>query len=306
MKLTKPMLQAFKLVIHDYNTISQLSQKLHRSKNWISEVVSELEEEGFIAKESSFSLNKSRKKIVISNSPYALKLRDLMIEYKTIDFSQILSGARLKLLTSVCFDWKTIKSASPLAGISLIAARTLSKELANRGILSRQHGMCRVNSKTWHLLFEFLKEYRNFSRLNGRIKWKYGNEIIFEIDEPKLKKGVYTGFSRYEDYGIKIHAVKALCYFPEKKLSKEDIFVHSLLEIEDSRTLYLFLAFFLKNKLPRGKARQKAMFYDMYSAFRDFETLLDSKEEAIKTEHLPRFDRNEFRRIARMYGVKNV
>jgi len=42
------------------------------------------------------------------------------------------------------------------------------------------------------------------------------------------------------------------------------------------------------------------MFYDMYSAFSDFETLLDLKEEAIKTEHLPQFDRKEFRRIARM------
>ena len=79
-----------------------------------------------------------------------------------------------------------------------------------------------------------------------------------------------------------------------------------MLEIEDSRTLYLCLAFFLKNKLPREKARQKAMFYDVHSTFRDFETVLDSKEEAIKTEHLPQFDRNEFRRIARMHCVKNV
>ena len=48
------------------------------------------------------------------------------------------------------------------------------------------------------------------------------------------------------------------------------------------------------------------MFYDVHSTFRDFETVLDSKEEAIKTEHLPQFDRKEFRRIAKMYGVKNV
>lgn len=306
MKLSKPMLQAFKLVIHDYNTIAQLSRKLHKSKNWTSEVVSELEEEGFIAKESSFSLNKSRKKILVSNSPYALKLRDLMIEYKTIDFSQILSGAKLKLLVALCFDWKTLKSACSLAEISLIAARTASRELVNRGILSKQQGMQKVNSKAWPLLFDFLKEYRNFSRLNGSVKWKYNNEIIFEIDEPKLKKGVYTGFSRYADYEIKIHTIKALCYFPEKKLSKEDIFIHSLLEIDDSKTLYLCLVFFLKNKLLREKARQKAMFYDMHSAFSDFEKLLDSKEEVIKTEHFPQFDRKEFRRIAKMYGVKNV
>ncbi len=48
------------------------------------------------------------------------------------------------------------------------------------------------------------------------------------------------------------------------------------------------------------------MFYSVHSAFTDFETLLDSKEESIKTRHLPQFDRNEFRKIAEMYGVKNV
>ncbi|MEK6876463.1 MAG: hypothetical protein AABX63_03570 [Nanoarchaeota archaeon] len=306
MKLSKPMLQVFKLVIHNYSTIAQLSQMLQKSNNWISEVVSELEEEGFIAKESSFAISKSRKAILIADTPYALKLRDLMIEYKTVDFSQILSGAKLKLLSALCFDWKTLKTSSSLAQISLISSRNIAKPLANRGILTRKQGMWKVNSKTWPLLFEFLKECRNFSRLNGSVKWKYGNEVIFEIDDPKLKKGVYTGFSRYADYGIKVHAVKALCLFPEKRLSKEDIFVHSLFEIADSRTLYLCLAFFLKNKLPRQKARLKAMFYDMHSAFKDFEALLDSKEESIKTERLPQFERKEFRRIARMYGVENV
>ncbi len=33
-------------MINVFNTIAQLSQKLHKSKNWISEVVSELEEKG--------------------------------------------------------------------------------------------------------------------------------------------------------------------------------------------------------------------------------------------------------------------
>lgn len=306
MRLSKALLQVFKLVIHDYNTIAQLAQKLQKSNNWVSEVVSELEKEGFIAKEPSFSLYKSRKAISIANTPYALKLRDLMIEYKTIEFSQILSGAKLKLLSALCFDWKTLKVASSLAQISLITSRNAAKPLANRGILSRKKGMYRVNEKAWHLLLQFLKEYRNFSRLNGSVKWKYGDEIIFEIDEPKLKKGVYTGFSRYGDYGIVVHIVKALCHLPEIKLSKEDIFVHSLFEVEDSRSLYLCLAFFLKNKLSRNGTRQKAMFYDLYSAFKDFEMLLDSEGESIKTEHLPQFERKEFNRIARMYGVKNV
>lgn len=304
--ITKPMLKVSNLVIHGFETIESLAGNLKKSKNWVSEILTELEKEGFISKKREFGLRKSRIQITLANTPYALKLKDLMLEYNTIDFSTILSGVKIDLLTALCLDWKDLKTASAQAGISLSTASIYIRPLINRGILQRQKVLYKINRTAWPLLYEFLKEYRNFALLNGTVKWKYKDEILFEIDNESLKKGVYTGFYRYKDYGVKVNVVKALCYMPEKQLSKEEIFVHSLFEVNDSKTLYLALTFFLKNNLSRKKAEKIVVKYDLYTKFNNLLRILDSKEEKISVEGLPSFERSDFRRVANLYGVKNV
>lgn len=306
MKLTKSMLKAFGLAVRDTETLPELAQALRKSRNWVSKVISELAEEGYLTKERSAGLHQSRVKVSLAGTPYALKLKELLFQYKTIDFSPILCGVRLDLLAALCLDWKDLRLASEQSGVSLAAVRLYAKQLLNRGVLQRQGRLYRVNQKAWPLLQGFLQELRNYSLLNGALKWKYKGEILFAIDDEKLKRGIYTGFASYADFGVMVGVVMPLCYIPARKLSREEIFVHSLLEVEDSRTLYLALTFYLKNKLKRAKAGRVAMQYDQFTRFAEFSQLLAAKEEKLKVGSLPAFELQDFKRVAAMYGVKSV
>ncbi|MFH1848760.1 MAG: hypothetical protein ABH879_01085 [archaeon] len=306
MVLTKPMLEVLNLVIHGYSTIESIAETIKKSKNWVSEIVTMLENEWLIAKRKAFGIRKSRLSLALAATPHALKLKELLLEYNTIDFKEILAGVRLSLLTSLCLDWKDMKTASSQAGISMTTARIYTRNLINRGILQKNSRMYKVNTTAWPKLQEFLKEYRNFSTFNGTLKWKYKDEILLEIDNEMLKKGVYTGFGRYSDYGVRVNTIKVLCYVPEKQLSKEEIFVHSLFEINDSRTLYLALTFFLKAGLRRKKVEKMAMKYDIYTKFINLMTLLNTMDERMDIAGLPAFERSGLKRVMGLYGVKNV
>ena len=76
--------------------------------------------------------------------------------------------------------------------------------------------------------------------------------------------------------------------------------------MDDPRTLHLALTFHLKNKLNYNKVLSIAMKYGKYTVYQNMISILKSKEDRIKMEYLPKFERTDFRRIANMYGVKNV
>ena len=195
MRLTKQMLETFKLIIHGQDSIPQLADTLEKSENRVSEVVSELEKEGFAAKEASFGTRGGRMRIKLAPTPHAAKLKDLILRYKATDFSGILTGAKLDLLAALCFDWKDLRTASEQAGVSFNTARAYIRQLRNRALLARQKRLYKLGR--WPELQDFLKEFRNFSTINGVVKWKYKDSMVFEIDDERLKKSAYTGFSIY-------------------------------------------------------------------------------------------------------------
>ena len=178
--------------------------------------------------------------------------------------------------------------------------------LKNRGFIIQKKSLYKVNEKSWPLLKEFLIAYKNYAMINGYVKWKYQDEIIFEVDGKDLVRGSQTGFAKYRDYGININIISSLCKIPEAKLSKEEIFVHSLFEVNDPRTIYLALTFYLKNNLRHEKVLPIAMKYGKYTLFDNLVKLLKVQKYNLILDGLPEFDRKEFNRIAGMYGVKNV
>ena len=82
MKLTKSMLKIFKLIIHKGSTLRQLAKEMKKSVNWTSEIVSDLEREGFVAKGLSDRATRSRITFHVAETEYALKLRDLIIKVR--------------------------------------------------------------------------------------------------------------------------------------------------------------------------------------------------------------------------------
>ena len=305
MRLTKPMLKAFSHIIQGENTLTQLAKALNKSIYWTSRVLVSLEKEAFITKVRSPGLTKSRVLIAIAQTPHAIKLRELFFTYAGINFEEILSDSRILFLVAISEDWMSLSIVKELSGISLYLIDRYRPKLKNRGVILRKNGLYKLNEKGWPLLREFVVSYRNYSNIGG-VKWKYDKEIIFEVQNEKLLQGTITGLYAYKNYGINIGVISSLCYLPKKKLSKEEIFVHSLFEVDDPRTLNLALTFYLKTNLQYKKVLPIAMRYGKYSMFENFVKLLDTKEDILKLEGLPTFDHKDFIRIADMYGVKHV
>ncbi len=306
MHLTKSMLTAYQEIIHGANTIDKLALKLHKSTNRVSEIISELVKNGFIIRKQEYHLQKSRLVIEISGTNYSLRLRELMIEYQSIKFENVLAESKLLFLAAISEDWISMSEALKLCQISQHTVNRYIRSFLNRGIVLKQYGLYTINAKMWPLLRQFILEYKNYGLVEGHIKWRFQEEMLFEVDREDNVHGETSGLIRYGDYGVFVGVISALCYIPKKKLRKEEIFIHSLFEVDDPRTLHLAATFYIKNKLKYHKVLPVAMKYGKYTLFQSFMKIFESEQDFLKLELLPPFDRKDFRRIAQMYGVKNV
>lgn len=306
MKMTKPMLKAFILISHGENTIAKVAKEFNKSTKWTNSVINSLEDEEFIVKKRNYRMQGSRFLIDIAPTSYAQKLRELLFEYAGISLEGVLTEGRLSFLATVSEDWMSLPIALKLSGISKYSIERYRPTLLKRGILKRKKRLYIINKEGWPLLKEFIVTYKNYSTVEGVTHWKYGEETIFEVQNEKRIQGSVTGLNAYKQYGVQVGVISSLCVLPQRKLTKEEIFVHSLFEIHDTRTLHLAFTFYLKNKLSDIKVMPLAMKYGKYTMFESFMKLLTIKEDKLKLEGLPLFDRKDFIRIARMYGVNHV
>jgi len=306
MKLTKPMLKAFFSIVHGDNTVTKVAHALCKSIKWTDMIINLLEDEGFIIKKRNYTLQGSRLLIEVASTSYAQKMRELLFESSGIPLEKVLTEGRLLFLAALSEDWTSIPIAVELSKLSKYSIERYRPALLKRGIIKRRKDLYTLNERTWLLLKDFVINYKNYSTIEGVTHWKYNQETIFEVQNEKNIQGSITGLNAYEQHGIQVGVISSLCIIPKRKLTKEEIFVHSLFEINDPRTLHLAIAFYLKNKLAYKKVMPLAMKYGKYTMFEDFVKLLNIKEDKVKLESLPTFDRKDFKRIADMYGVKDV
>ena len=300
------MLKAFTLIAHRENTVTKVAHALNKSVKWVDSVINALEDEGFIVKKRNYTIKGSRFLIEVAPTPYSQKLRELLFEYSGISFEGILTEGRILFLTALSEDWMDIPLAMKMSGLSKHTIERYRPSLLRRGVLKKERSLYTINDRAWPLLREFLRAYKNYSTLEGVTHWKYSRETIFEVQSEKNIQGTITGLNAYEQYGVMVGVISSLCILPERKLTKEEIFVHSLFEVADPRTLHLALTFYLKNKLLYKKVMPLAMKYGKYSMFENFVKLLTAKEDKVRLEGLPIFDRKDFIRIAHMYEVYDV
>ncbi|MBI4980600.1 hypothetical protein HZC30_03545 [Candidatus Woesearchaeota archaeon] len=303
MHLTKSMLGAYQEIIHGANTIDKLAGKLHKSANRISEIISELATNGFIIGKQKYHQQDSRLVIEISGTNYSLRLRELMIEYPYIKFEDILAESKLLFLAAISEDWISMSEALKLCRISKHTVNRYIRSFLNRGIVQKKRDLYTINAKMWPLLRQFILDYKNYGLIGGHIKWRFQEEMLFEVDREDNVQGETSGLVRYRDYGVFVGVISALCYIPKKKLRKEEIFVHSLFEVDDPRTLHLAATFYVKNKLKYLKVLPVAMKYGKYTLFQSFMKIFESEQDLLKLDLLPPFDRKDFKRMAQMYSV---
>lgn len=168
-----------------------------------------------------------------------------------------LSGTGLNIYASL-LEPKTVKDVERVTGLHKTTVLKKINQGRKMSLLIIENKKYRVNEKVWHNVRDCLLEMRKFDEcvdsripVNSVIYFKNDKEILFSSrEETDAEK---TAFSAYGKYGITILGITNYYYLPKKRLSRKDVFMHSLYAAEkenDIRSLIfvaLFMAKYRKN-----------------------------------------------------------
>ncbi len=294
-ELTKGMVRVFSQVVWGEDNRKKIANTLGLSKTWVSDNLTKLEKSRFVTK-------KKRGKEVylgVAETSFAQELKNLVESQPTIRFDDFLYGLNFRILSYCLFLGKTSESIAQQLGLSQKTICNRLPDLMARGLLAKNRKFYLTNKKAWPILYNFLEKFRMFYSGQGRILWKFWGELLLCVTQKRDIKGSLTGFSQYPRLGVGMIGIRFCCYQPKKRLVKEEIFIHSLLEITDSRELMLCLVFYLKHRLNQKKLNELAMKYDCLEKLKDLEKLLKQEQPRI----LPFIKENELKEFFEGYGA---
>ena len=101
-----------------------------------------------------------------------------------------------------------------------------------------------------------------------------------------------TSFSAYRDFGIQLGLRDNYCTLPERELSIQEIFIHSLDSAEDYRQRLFCILFYLKNRDELKDIRHPMM---------------ESIRAALRGEHIKGYpSREEIEEQAELYEIPDI
>lgn len=289
--LSKPQITILISLIAGNDSLKTISQQTDRSRSWVSTVLSTLTKRGFCTKERTGN--------VVRYYPGAAapiqKLIKAINATPGFDFETFLSGLNLRILLFCAFAPKTSKLIARNLGTSVKAIQNRITVLQSRGLLTREknHQLISFNKKMYPWIGWFLQELRLYSDKPVTILWKFEERMLFETRKKEEIAGVLTGFSRYSELNVPLYLNVFCCYWPKKRLGKEEIFIHSLWEIDHAREIMLALTFYLKHRLNEKKLEELAREYDCGERLEDLRRILRQEKTSIlsfiKEEELKEF-----------------
>jgi len=300
MTLTKSEVKAITSIFRGASTREKIAKDLKVSVNRLSPLLKCLKSKDFIA------IEKRNRKLIIqpAKTQHAILFKKMLILEPGTSYDGFLYGLNFRLLSYCLHSWKPISDIAEQLGISKKTVLNRSKCLRNRLLLIKEKKMLMFNSKSWPLLFEFLTVYRNYTKDLNNVLWKFENEVVFEAAEENAR-GTITGFSAYSLFNIPVNVIKYAYYSPQRKLSKEEVFIHSLLQIRnETRLLELAVAFYYKNKLKKQKLIKFSYKYNCTEKLKDFFMVLQTKEGKIETASLPLTSAQGIKEMLARYKVK--
>jgi hypothetical protein len=142
------------------------------------------------------------------------------------------------------------------------------------------------------------------------VLWKFRKETLLKSNNSSEEGKTPTGFFRYSDYGIEVATPSLLLWIGRNKISIEEIFVHSLFEVKDQRTLALATAFYIKKKLyTQGRNRKVFELAEEFDQLRLLQEIITAhailkKEQTINVTTSSLIDVKEIQRVLQPYEVK--
>ena len=305
--LSKSMVEVLIAVINGSNNLESLQKELSASKSWVSRIINSLEKQGFIRKVHNGRILRFEN----ASTPHGIAFRNMYLDKPYRKYSDIFSGKNLDVLQAIVTGEKSTKTIGDMMNVQARIIRPRIKFLASNGLIIKTGKRYAISSKQKEVII-FLQSLRNFSKKNGIILWKFGKTALLKTNKTSDVNGVLSGFNKYADFGVEINTIAFLYYTDFKKLSVEDIFIHSLFEINDQRTFAFAATFYAKQKLYLKKKKEKIIelaekfdkLDEVNNIINVFDMIKNNKIEESNTSSL--VDVKEIKRLFDLYEVKNV
>jgi len=305
--LSKSMVGVLIAVINGSYSLESLQKELTKSKSWVSRIIDSLDQQGFIKKEHKGKIVR----IENATTPHAFAFRNMYLDKPHRKYPEIFSGKNLDVLQAIVTGEKSTKTIGDMMNVQARIIRLRLKFLASNGLIVKNGKRYAVSSKQEKVI-AFLEGLRNFSKKNGIVLWKFGKTALLKTNKASDISGLLTGFNKYTDYGVEINTISFIYYTNMKKLFIEDVFIHSLFEINDQRTFAFAVVLYAKQKLflKRRKERiiELAEKFDKVEEVHQIISVYDMiKNNKINESTLSSLtDVKEIKRLFDLYGVQNV
>ncbi|HOW29874.1 MAG TPA: hypothetical protein PK685_04360, partial [archaeon] len=167
-----------------------------------------------------------------------------------------------------------------------------------RSIFIKENKEYIVNYSVWPDLIDFLKEYKSFQGnydyrvpVGSTIYYKNEKEIVFSIKQNI--DATLTSFSAFKDYNLLIYTLENFYYLPKKKLTKQEILLHTLAIVE-------------KTKEFRDRMYLALFYYKYKDEFKDIKhEILDNLNKIFSGEKIDRYPPlKEIKEKAKVYDIK--
>ncbi|HLC80432.1 MAG TPA: helix-turn-helix domain-containing protein [Candidatus Nanoarchaeia archaeon] len=250
MRLSKTELRILAQLAEGNNKTKEIASALNKSLPQIYRSGQKLIKKGWIT-------SSRREYEPIKNTPSSLLLQSLREFPSLIEpFSD--SGLLLLSYLTEPKSLQELKNVSKMSRTQILKKIRQAKKIS---LLRKEQKRYVLQDKLWVVVANFIRELKEYEKnidprvpANSTIYFKTEKEIVFS--NPKDLDAAPTAFSAYEKYGIKILSPVGYYVLPKKKLSKKEVFVHSLYIAEkekEIRDLIYLVLFYLKHK----KALQK-------------------------------------------------
>jgi predicted transcriptional regulator len=245
MRFSKTELKVLLQISLGKRQVSEVAEALDKDPSQIYRIIKNLEKKGYA------ELNKG---IILpsENTHVNLLLQEISRRPNIINN---LSGSGMKLFTTL-LEPKSVSEIIKETGIKRSTIFYKLKEATKNSFINTVEEKYFFNEKIWPKVREFLVELKKHEETTDKripggavIYFKNKDEIIFST---KIEcDAALTGFSAYENFGIKLLTVDYTYYLPKKTLTKNEVFLHSLYRAEkerDTRDFILIALFYLKHK----------------------------------------------------------
>ncbi|MBI4440011.1 hypothetical protein HY638_03490 [Candidatus Woesearchaeota archaeon] len=225
--------------------VSQIALALNKDQSQIYRIIKTLEKKGFATLEKGIITP-------LENTHVSILLQELS---RRPNIADNLSGCGIKLFTAI-LEPKSVFQITKETGIKRSTVFYKLKEAARNSFINVSEKRYFLNGKIWPKVKEFLIESKKYGETNDKrippgavIYYKNEKEVVFSTKTEC--DASLTGFSAYEQFGIKLLPVDYMYYLPKRTLTKQEVFLHSLYRAEkegDARDFILIALFYLKHK----------------------------------------------------------